>query len=354
MGIGTVLRGGCTSGAVVLALSVVAGCAGTEAGAAEPSASKDASLPSADASARTQGGAPADASKSPPIRADFADVALPSPTDFADVTVPVNFNEPVWLPPPSTNIEGDATDFIGSWVLLNPDGTVCTPTHTEWVDDNATCLHLDIQKGGGGVVGTIQADRPQQSTGGIPLVAGPFAPATDPNVGYPTTVSPNDYFYAEQFCAGVEYRVLDGVVTNGSLSFMFSTFDLWSGWCALQTPSVWEVAGERKYRCVPQTADPSTTNLGKLALCTSASDGPLCTLSDGSQLPCACVDDAGLSDVALPLCTGPVCECSASECRATLRSDTSPVTLALKAGRLVGSIELGPGLSSPLTFEKVM
>jgi hypothetical protein len=327
---------GQNKGVAVVALTLTAACG-------EPG-SVDAGLGESDA------GALSDASRG----LGFADVLLPDPATFADVSVPVNFNDPVWLPAPDANIEGDVTDLIGSWAEVNSDGTLCTPAKVG--QNNASCLHLDIQRGdSGGVVGTVYADRVMDPVSGLPLVSGPFAKATDGNVGYPTTVPPSAYFYAEQLCPDVDYRVLDGIVNNGSLSFWFSPYDLWTDWCALQTPSAWNVDGAQKYRCVAQTATPSNTDLGKLALCSSGSDGPTCTLSDGTEEPCACVDDAGAFADAPGLCfTSPVCECSSSQCRANLRARTIVVTLDLTAGKLVGSSTLPDlGGTSDLTLQKV-
>jgi hypothetical protein len=52
---------------------------------------------------------------------------LPKATDFADVNIEQDFTEPVWLPPPSTTIEGDATSLVGSWIQVRSDGSPCSP-----------------------------------------------------------------------------------------------------------------------------------------------------------------------------------------------------------------------------------
>jgi hypothetical protein len=268
---------------------------------------------------------------------------LPKATDFADVSVEQDFSEPVWLPPPSTTIEGDATSLVGSWVQVGSDGSQCPPS-LQW------CWHMEIRNDTGGTVsGTIHVEGPSNGP-----VSGPFAPAVDPNVGYPTTVTPDNYGYVRQsVLPNVPYQLFDGVVSNGSFVFWFSTLDLWSGWCALQNPSPWTVDSQRKYRCVPQTADRTTTDLGKLALCTSAEDGPIC-----NGQPCVCEHDAGGS---FPLCGNTVCECSATECRADVRSEEINATLQLNAGRLVGPFDSGfesggymtGGAPSIITFQRV-
>ncbi len=262
---------------------------------------------------------------------------LPKATDFADVNIEQDFTEPVWLPPPSTTIDGDATSLVGSWVQVGSDGSQCPPSFRG-------CWHMEIRNDTGGTVrGTIHADGASNGP-----VSGPFAPAMDPNVGYPTTVTPDNYGDARRsVLPNVTYQLFDGVVSNGSFMFWFSPLDLWSGWCALQSSSPWTVGSQRTYRCVPQTADQTTTDLGKLALCTSADDGPKCY---GVQ-PCVCLYDAGGSS---PLCGNTVCECSATECRADVRSEESNATLQLNAEKLVGPLDLG-GLwpSDSITFQRV-
>jgi hypothetical protein len=282
---------------------------------------------------------------------------LPKATDFADVNIDQNFTEPVWLPPPSTTVQGDATSLVGSWVQVGSDGGQCPPGSYRGL-----CWHLEIQNDTGGTVsGTVQADPINGLTPGVlPPVSGPFAPATDPNVGYPTTVAPDNYTYLRtDVVPNVPFQLFDGVVTSGSFTFWFSPIDLWSAWCAMQNPSPWTIGSQREYRCVPQTANQTTTDLGKLALCTSAVDGPLCTVPDndtGVQQPCVCLQphDAGGN---APLCGNTVCECSATECRADVRSEEISATLQLSAGQLVGSLDLaavpGPLPALSMTLQRV-
>jgi hypothetical protein len=287
-----------------------------------------------------------------PNPAKYADVALPNPADYADAVAPMDFTDPVWLPPPSTNIEGDLTNLVGSWdEVLAYDGTLCTPTHSV---NTPGCTHLDIRAGAnGGYAGTLHRD-PVSSPPPV-TVSGPFAPAMDPTVGYPTTVSPSDDYSAlRDIVAGVEYRMLDGVLTNGTLNFWISTNDLWSDWCALQTSFAWNVRGMRVYRCAAQTADQSNTDLGKLALCTSAQDHPTCSSPSYGDFPCVCLDSKGQFFQG-PLCGRTVCECSASECRAAMRIASINATLQLQSGRLVGLLDINPpGTSSQMvTLQKV-
>jgi hypothetical protein len=327
---------------VVLSSTLACGGApGSSAGSPDGGAMEDRSVRPPDAEAWTDVN-------------PFADVAFPTAAAYADVGVPANFTSPVWLPPPDTNIEGDLTDLVGSWVQVNATGAACTPANwTSGYLEGVVCIHIEIQKGpSGGFVGSIHGLRSSSPpSSSSPDVYGPFAPATNPDVGYPPKLSPNDYSNAKQFIANVPYQILDGVMTNGSLTFWFSPIDLWTGWCALQTPSVWHVGSKEEFRCVAQNADP-TTDLGKLALCTSADDGPMCTDVNGVHTPCACLNDAGVVSATPTLCTRTVCECSASQCRADLRSSEINVAVTLESGQLVGTIDFGfpPGPAQPTTF----
>jgi hypothetical protein len=266
-----------------------------------------------------------------------AGTGLPSATDYADVTIEQDFTQPFSLPPPSTTFQGDATSLVGVWdeVRLVGDGGPCDSVH---LGPNTDCLHIAIQQDSSGALrGTIRSYNLNGLNGQL---QGPFAPATDPNVGYPTALSPSKYFYAEdQFCSNVDYRLFDPFFANGTFSFWFSAYDLWSDWCALQTPFAWTVGGQTKYACVPQNADSSTTDFGKLVLCRNATDGPLCTDSTGIQTPCVCLDDAGqiaAGSFAQPLCSSSVCECTASQCRALLRTTAMSATLRLSGDALTG------------------
>jgi hypothetical protein len=252
------------------------------------------------------------------------------------------------------------------WDVVNRDGTICDPS-----TPGPQCLRIEIQQDTNGAFhGTIRLEAPPNADGGIQklggiLLQGPFAPATDPNVGYPTTLNPGEYVSAEDGCSNVDYRLLDPVFAGATFSFWFSPYDLWTGWCALQTPYAWNVRGQTKYACVPQTADSSTTDFGKLVLCTNANDESLCTDSTGLQGPCVCLDDAGVIDTTLtsPLCSNSVCECTASHCRASLRSTgvagPGSATLTLNGDELsgltggIGPNAFGSNLAGHFTFRKV-
>jgi hypothetical protein len=275
-----------------------------------------------------------------------AGTGLPSATDYADVTIEQDFTQPFTLPPPTTTIQGDATSLVGVWDEVRFDGGTCDPMHP---GPGSECLHIEIQQDTSGALhGTIRADPLPNALNG--QQQGPFASATDPNVGYPTTLDPTKYYYAkQQLCSSVGYRLFDPVFASGTFSFWYSPLDLWSDWCALQTPFGWNVRGQTKYECVPQTADSSTTDFGKLVLCRNANDEPQCTDSTGFQAPCVCFDDAGkaigntTNSFAQPLCSNSVCECTASQCRALLRPTALNATLTMNADELTGPLGTAPG-----------
>jgi hypothetical protein len=305
------------------------------------------------ATARTGAGPPdggagagnADAGASPSL--GNSDDAMT--TEYADVRVEQDFTQPVWLPPPSTIIRGDATSLLGTWDEVSTDGGMCGSDYE--------CFQLVFQPDASGAVhGTIREVSRCCSYPAPPQ--GPFAPATDPNVGYPTTVDPTRYFYLKGISLNVDYRLFDPVLQSSTLTFWFSPLDLWSDWCALQTASEWKVGGQIKYRCVPQTASSSTIDFGKYILCTSAEDGPQCTDSRGYQGPCVCADDSGIigttgADLWLPLCTRTVCECSATQCRGVVRDTEMNGSLVLSGGVLSGTIDGIFYPSAPVTFRRV-
>jgi hypothetical protein len=244
--------------------------------------------------------------------------ARPVPTDFADARVPQDFTDPVILPAPSTTIAGDVKRFVGTWSERDSQREVCS-----------YCRRVVIRALGDG---TFQGTFFEPSNGAT--VTGPFAPPTDPTKGYPTELSPAQYGVTRSFTAGVTYRVFDGIAKGAELTFWFSPLDLWTDWCGMQTPSVWNMEGKTRYRCVPQTADLSSTDLGRLVLCTSADELPQCSGAAGLSEPCVCQDVSSK-----PLCSAKYCECSATECHADLRGVPVVVQLTLEDGALtlVGS-----------------
>lgn len=277
---------------------------------------------------------------------------LPSATDFADVEVPVSFHDPVLLPPPSGIIRGDASPFAGSWIELGSGDAPCTLMNRLSGFSTTTCAHLEIhQKPDGAFVGTIQYDQDETVVG----VAGPFAPVADPDVGYPTELDPTNYYQLFEVAPFLRYPLLDANVEGNTLTFWFSPLDLWSGWCALQHSYHWIFEDHEGYRCVAQSADQSNTDLGKLALCLSYADGPVCKDTYGISYACACLSpDGEFLGKQLPLCGQFACECSPDECHAALRTHALTGRLTLDGGRLHGSINLSAYSEYSLTLARVV
>jgi hypothetical protein len=277
------------------------------------------------------------------------DAGRPEPSDFSDVRVPMDFTEPVALPMPDTSFRGDASSLEGLWVELNFEGEPCTPERPGTDSSGRVCTHIDIRATDGGFAGTLYR---QRSLYNDAPVSGPFAPATDSAVGYPVELSPEEYGAAREVVPEVRYRLFDGLVRDGRLTFWVSPLDLWTDWCTLQSPHAWDVSGKREYRCVPQTASESDTDLGKLMLCTSAEDMPYCLDAYSLSYPCVCLDGASQFDFGLPLCGLNYCECSATECHAALRGTTIAASFRLEGETLVGTVDDGP-FANFITLVKV-
>jgi hypothetical protein len=143
---------------------------------------------------------------------------------------------------------------------------------------------------------------------------GPFAPVTEPEVGYPTELVPEQYSTAMNFQPGVAYRLVDTRFENGVLTASWSSFDLWHEWCRLQEPHLWNVEGQGYYFCVSQdVASWAGMDEGKVALCRPLEFGPLCPGPFGRSEPCMCVVTNTTT------CFGTVCRCTRDRCDADLR-----------------------------------
>jgi hypothetical protein len=248
------------------------------------------------------------------------------------VNVPVDFTKPVEVPPPDDVITGDASPFLGKWIARSP----FAPCSVE------ACTHLEFKQGkGGAITGTLLVDAVQD------IPHGPFPPVTDPNVGYPPGMDPNDYFSLRvNNTAGVPYTVFDGQVRNGKLDFWTSRAELWASWCALQTSYRWDVDGKERYRCVPQSATEADTEPGRFTLCTTPWDGAICKSDFGNQYPCACLDNGVESG--RPECQfySPICECSQKECQAGVRVSEAWSRLEVRGDTLVGQVSVDPSTTT--------
>jgi cysteine-rich repeat protein len=115
----------------------------------------------------------------------------------------------------------------------------------------------------------------------------PPPPATDPNVGYPANLpdpmgmgvlDPVTGYWAEGFA----YSMANGIFSPQRLRFVIQNFELWSGWCALQTPvddsgmclpnwggsdSPGYGTVDRCYQSNPANGQATLVDCGKLNLC---------------------------------------------------------------------------------------
>ena len=212
------------------------------------------------------------------------------------------------------------------------------------------CTHLDVRATNGGYTGTLYRE---VSLINKPQLQGPFAPPTDPAKGYPVELSPPEYGWARDFTPAVEYRIFDGLVRSGLFSFWVSPLDLWSEWCGMQTPYLWNVSGKHRYRCVSQDATDANTDQGKLALCTSAEDLPVCKDASDYEAPCVCLDDMKQFNFTLPQCSLTYCECSPTECHADLRGTGVTSFLRVDGDTMTGSITFDSTLEIPITLQRV-
>jgi hypothetical protein len=134
--------------------------------------------------------------------------------------------------------------------------------------------------GSGDVRLTFAADPTGQVVGTAVLGSGtPPAPATDPNVEYPPGITAQGGL-GTAWVQGFSYSMLDGKLTSNRLRFTMQSFELWSGWCALQTPlddsgmclpngSATCVDGKCTITSVATGQKIANIDPGKLALCSA-------------------------------------------------------------------------------------
>jgi hypothetical protein len=102
--------------------------------------------------------------------------------------------------------------------------------------------NFQFRSGSDAVKITFASDAAGNMVGTVALGSGqPPPPATDPNVGYPAdllagssaaVIGAAGGYIAE----GFRYSIRAGTVTGSRLRFGIRTGELWTGWCALQTP----------------------------------------------------------------------------------------------------------------------
>ncbi len=246
-------------------------------------------------------------------------------SDFNAIDASTSWTAAVSSPPVQLSITGADKRLVGSWLE-----TGCDPTSTSgnWFG----CRRLVIEQAASGeITGHLRFERTHD-------VLGPFAPASDADVGYPTEVAASQYtFLAGNPSVGVDYRMLAGRFDGTHLTFGWTTLDLWHGWCQLQRSYPWQVGSHGFYFCVPQAADAQAkVDPGKLALCSSADFQPQCVDATGSTTPCSCLTDAG-DKSGNPLCSTAYCRCNSKECDADLGSGVKHVDFTLDGDHMHGT-----------------
>ncbi len=143
----------------------------------------------------------------------------------------------------------------------------------------------------------------------------PPPPATDPNVGYPPGVAATDLFI-QYIAEGFPYTMANGSLVGERLRFDARPAELWTGWCALETPA------PNSSQCVPGWASTLTAN------------DTICTITDpttGKDVPIDCAK--------LVLCRfAAVCSCSATTCYPELDLGILGVDLTFSGTTASGSI----------------
>jgi hypothetical protein len=241
----------------------------------------------------------------------------PDASDYFAVDTGVEFSQPVSLPDPDLSIDGSSSELLGEWLGI---GEVVSFYFAS--AGSPASMRLVISESAGQVVGQFYWEYGLVDGATFP---GPFAAATNPDVGYPTEVDPEHYGDLRWPNPRVPYRIFDGALAAGRFTFWTSTIDLWSDWCSMQTAYPRDIDGKRVYRCIAESANESNTEPGKFKLCKSA-----------GGLPCPTDNPQG------PLCGVAYCECSSSSCHADLRAGTIIADLQFDGTTMSGVVTVGP------------
>lgn len=264
-----------------------------------------------------------------------------------NVAPDIEWSAPVELPKPQTVIEGGDDSIVGVW--RERDCNVAAPK-------GSACIQLLIERNQrGDLVGSVLLRNESSNT---TMMSGPFAPVTNPDLGYPTEIVPDHY--SDIPYGGLKdmpYRILDGHVSGGRFSFSWSAYDLWHDWCAMQTPYPWQVGDRQFYFCVPQDQNArASIDRGKLALCTSAEFLELCPAvhSDThSLIPCVCDTWATAKHRDAALCSPAYCHCDAKGCDLNNAISYAFVDLSVGGDEMTGTWQ-PPDPQSPyaIAFER--
>jgi hypothetical protein len=217
----------------------------------------------------------------------------------------------MFSPSPTGAAGTGASGAAGVKIMAGPLGP--PTTWTGYVED------YTFRSGSDALTMTFGTDAKGIVKGTIVLGAGtPPPPATDPNIGWPagvvdlTLFSNGDGYVAE----GYTYAYDGGSFDTHRLRFTVNLWQLWAGWCALQTPPVDGSTG-----CIPNWGGSVTPNACSL-------QNP----STGANVPIDCTK--------LALCLGsPACTCNASGCTNSDNSDTLSFDLFVTDDTASGTID---------------
>ncbi len=151
--------------------------------------------------------------------------------------------------------------------------------------------------------------------GTIEVGDGPLPPPTDPDVGYPAG-DPSDY--VNTLAEGYAYPTHSTRVEAGRVQFGVNTYDLFSGWCALQTP----IAGSQMAAAPDAGSNAGYGCIPKFPPGTSSGAGPGNAADGGGQCIIAGNDGSILASIdcgKLFLC-GEAMACACTEASCTSRA----------------------------------
>lgn len=216
---------------------------------------------------------------------------------------------PPW-PAPTQCPPLTASPLTGTWVgnIVNyefPSGSSLVHLFIEGADDTSFCGSITF------------------GVGQLP------PPATDPNIGYPpgAKIDQNGLAWSAPYEA-FGYRLSDASVTGDSIHFHVRGFEVWKGWCTLQTS--YRSDRDIPYRCVPNGAAEISAEAG----------------ADGGE-ECGVLDTFGQKTIVdcdkLNLCGGfagtdSVCECNAFGCNAHALRNLHEVSAQLDGNELKGNV----------------
>ena len=191
-----------------------------------------------------------------------------------------------------------ATDSAPS-LILGPAPDASGVTKQVWLGH---LVDQHFSDGSDALTMTIDFAPGGQVTGSLLLGDGALLrPPTDPNVGYP----PGNQGVVT-LVEGFPYTILDGRLNGSHLTFDVSEYEVWTGWCALQTAYlVWQGSDSGPpdvYECLPPGPDGGAVGAGPMG-CEIATVDAAATPIDCGWLK-LCGGFAGFG----------VCRCSATGC----------------------------------------